>query len=50
MHEEFADYRTVKGGLRVPFLRTRTVDEREPAQRMRTLDFDPTDPTDDDLR
>lgn len=50
VRDEFADYRTVKGRLRVPFLRTRTIDDREPAQRTRTLEFDPANPSDDDLR
>jgi predicted Zn-dependent peptidase len=50
VREEFSDYRTVKGGLRVPFLRTRTVDDREPALRIKTLEFAAAEPSDDELR
>jgi len=50
VREEFADYRTVGGRLRAPFLRTRSLDQGESSQSLRTLSFDPTTPADDDLR
>jgi hypothetical protein len=49
VRDELSDYRTVKR-LRVPFLRTRIVDDSGPPLQIRTLAFDPTEPTDGDLR
>lgn len=50
VREEFFDYRTVGGRLRAPFLRTRSLDESEPSHRLRTLAFDPSEPTDDAMK